>query len=272
MKQSIGYFDSLLGQRYFHVVAYSNKQYSIQAYWKDCKVLNKNIEVSHQMQDFLIEHGKLVTKTRYHNENGNEDFSVNGDRQPPYQYDLFAIELKKENLLVFGFPFKSIAKLLLEKIFEDNIILKRGHFLKPDLNRLIKQGNKKSEFTSSNFTTHFSGVELILTGETNISSVNLDGDKPLDSNLYRSVFLEKVEKDECLLDKCSLKCETLQDENGEVPKTKSIIHLDLFGNYKLYIHGSGKNIFTIPFLFNFLSKLKCLKETSINPIQRFKDE
>jgi len=272
MKQNNQYFDSLTGKRYFHVVGYQNSKYSMQTYWKDCKVLRKNVEVSYESSDFLIEHGNFITKYSYHNENGKEDFSINKDKTSPFKYDLFAIELKKEKLLIFVYPFKSIASLMLERASENNLLFNRGKFMKPNLNRLIKLANKEPEFSTANFMTHFAGVELVLTTETNISSVNLEGDKPLDSNLYKSVFLEKVENDLCLLDRCTLKCETQPDENSDVPKTKSIIHLDLFGNYKLYIHASGRNIFTIPFLFRTLSKNKSLIETSLNPIQKLIDE
>lgn len=272
MRQNDSYFDSFKGKRYFHFVAYSNQQYSIKSFWKDCKVLGKNIDVSHNSSDFTIEHGKLVTPIRFHDENGKEDYSITKDKEPPFEYDIFAIELKSEKLLIFGFPFRSMGRYLLDKIFENNLLLKRGHFKKPDLNLLIKHANKNPEFTIPNFTAHFSSVELILTSETNISSVNLDGDKPLQSNLYRNVFLKRVEKDKCLLDRCSLTCETFFDEAAEIPKTNSITHLDLFGNFKLYIHGTGKNTFTIPFLFNFLSKNMFLRDTSSNPIHKYKEK
>lgn len=272
MKDTISYFDSYSGQRYYHVVAYesNNNLYTLQSFWKDCGILKKENIISHDLENFVIEQGKLVTDIKYHF--GEEGFSLNDDDKAPYKYDLFAVRLKKQNLLIFGFPFKNIAREKLQKIIGQKKILEKGNFIKTDLNKLIKHSNKQTQFSNDSFITHFSGVELVLTAETNISSVNLDGDMPLESNLYRNVFLDKVENNECKLEKCSLKCETIEHKSNSIPKTKSNIHLDLFGNYKFYVHQSGKNIFTIPFLFEMLSKLKCLKTTLINPILRLENE
>lgn len=268
MKGTSNYFELVSGQRYYHVVAFevNSNLYSLQAFWRDCGVLKRNNIISNDMFNAVIEQGKLITEIRYHF--GDEDFSIDGNDKAPFQYDIFAINIKRFNILIFGFPFKAMARVFLEKMIDQKKILSKGNFVKPDLDKLIKQSNKGLHFSNDFFTTHFSGVELILTGETNISSVNLDGDRPLESNLYRNVFLQKVEDNECKLEKCSLKCETFDNESKNIPKSKSNIHLDLFGNYKLYVHGSGKNLFTIPFLFELLAKSKCLKPSLINPIEK----
>jgi len=265
------YFDLISSQRYYHLIAFKfETKYSTQNYWKDCGISSKkNNFPLHDNSEFRIEQERIVTNIPYYN--GERDYSVNGDGKEPYHYDLFVIELKKLNIFVFGFPFKFLAKTILKNLIDNKKLITKGSFVKPLLDKLIKL-NSNTDFVDTSFAYHFSGLELMLTGDTNITSVNLDGDRPLDSPLYKNVFKKLIEGDECKLEKCSLKCETLKDDSRSIPKTRGNIHLDLAGNYKLYIHGSGNNIFTIPFIFSVLKKTKCLDNTLINPINNLTDE
>ncbi|MET3980679.1 hypothetical protein ABIB62_003283 [Mucilaginibacter sp. UYP25] len=263
------YFNLISAQRYFHLVALNiTEQYSTVDYYKNFGNYqrSKNHTI-HQTKDFVIEHVRIITDTPYYG--GTKDYSVKNDGLAPFNYDLFTIELKPLNILILGFPFKFLAKDILENLIR-NKLLQHANFIKPDLTKLIKENND-SALMLNNFSSHFSGVELSLNGDTNISSVNLDGDRPLDSTVYKTFFYNLIQRDECSLEKCSLKNEILE-ETTDIPKTKSNIHLDLFGNYKLYIHGSGNNIFTIPSFFKALTEYQCIKTTLTNPIIRLKDE
>jgi hypothetical protein len=265
-------FNLLFAKRYFHLIAFkSDKNYSIQNFWKDCGIKADNDSESFNNSNFTIELRKTVSNIRFYN--SDEDFSVNKNGEAPYNYDILAIHLKEEDILVFGFPFKYLTKTIIDDLVLNKNLLKitKGSFLKADLNKLIKI-NQETAFSDETFSCYFSGIELNLPGDSNITSVNLDGDKPLDSILYKTVFKGLINKNECLIEKGSLRCETLANELNSIPKTGSNIHIDLFGNYKLYIHGTGKNIITIPFIFQLLNNYGCLETTLINPILRLKDE
>lgn len=271
MVKSKSFFSLLSAKRYYHLIAFkAEKDYSIKKFWDDCDVSNKSsVDSSYKIDEFEIELGKILSNLQFYN--GGEDYSVNSDGNPPFQYELFAIEIKQLRLFIFGFPFKSLAKTVIESLIVEKKLLNKGSFLRTNLNKLIKI-NHKTDFVNEMFSSYFSGVELTLTGDTNITSVNLDGDKPLESVLYKTVFLNKIIEDECKLEKCSLKFETTSNNNNDIPKTRSNVHIDLFGNYKLYVHGSGNNIFTIPYMFNLFNSYDCLEQTLINPINRLNDE
>jgi hypothetical protein len=268
MKNKQDFFDLISPQRYFHLVAFKFEAgYSTQAYWKDSQQTIVSV-TSYDTPDFKIEYAKIKSTETYFT--GIKDYSVNKDGKSPFNYDLFVIELKSENLFVFGFPFKGLAKTIVEHLLSKQF-LERGKFIKTDLNKLIRI-NHEASLSDEYFSAHFSGVQLKLTGDLNITSVNLDGDMPLDSMIYKTFFKEKIQEGnpECKLEKCSHKCGTILDSDT-IPKAKSNIHSDTFGNYRMYVHSGGNNIFTIPFFFNLLENVHCTVLTSSNPIERLNE-
>ncbi|WP_316849631.1 hypothetical protein [Pedobacter agri] len=267
MENKRNFFDLVSSQRYFHLIALKlNKRYTLSDYWNQCGLTDVTSKtLRYEDSNFCIEHRRIKTDISFYN--GEKDFSLNGDGNPPYSYDLFAIEMPSDSLIILGFPFKFLAKTILYDLIGKYNLLTKASFLKCDLNKLIKH-NTDYVYSSDKFNSYFSAVDLILTGDTNITSVALDGDKPLESILYRTFFHDRVHKDECMLERCAIKCELLKD----LPKTKSNVHMDITGNFKLYVHGSGNNIFTIPYLFSALNELDCLKQTITNPINKSIDE
>jgi hypothetical protein len=258
------YFNLVNPQRYFHLVAIkSENNYSLNSYWKDCGVEKQNVfKVETNFSNTLIEYAKYISSIPYHL--GDQDYSTNRDNSPPYNYDLFAIHNTELNIFIFGFPFKNLGKVILNGLIS-NGLTKKSNFIRPDLNELIKKISTITLDTDV-FSSEFSLLELILTGETNVSTVILDGDSPLKSSLYKDFFLPKINQDECKLERGSLQC-NLNVNEGDL-KTNANVHLDLFGNYKVYIHSSGKNIFTLPFLFQSLVKSSFVKYTTVNPLVR----
>ncbi|NLU92310.1 hypothetical protein [Chitinophaga sp. Ak27] len=265
MENKSVYFDLISGQRYFHLIALKvESDYSPDLFWKDSGFSSKRKKIrSHDFNEFTVDQSRIITETSYYN--GEIDYSINKNGEPPFQYDLFVIQLKKSGILVIGFPFKQLAKFIVKNLFESSIIKSKGSFAKATINKLIKI-NHENDFVYKLYSSHFSSIDLTLTGETNITSINLDGEQPLESWLYKKTFKDLIERDECKLEKCALRFTTYNADNSEIPKTKSIIHVDHYGNYKLYIHGNGNNIFTIPHMFNLLKKQRCLDYTFTNPI------
>lgn len=264
-------FNLVSAQRYYHLVAFkADSSYSIQSFWNECGIeKSKEGQITYDLPSFKIEYRKILSNIPYYN--GEKDYSVNSDGLPPFNYDMFALEIKDSQIFIFGFPFKLLAKAVLRNLIENNRLVSKGSFIKVDLNKLIKINSDKT-LTEGLFSTRFIGIELTITGDTKITSVVLDGDEPLKSTLYKETFSKLIIEDKCKVEKCSLKCETIKNDLVDIPKTKSNIHIDLFGNYKLYIHGTGNNIFTIPLIFNLLGNLDCLTSTLINPIKSLQDD
>jgi len=263
------YFDLDTFKRYFHLITFkSDKKYSAINFLQDIGATIKETSQFSIDFSFTIYQSEIISNVPYYN--GDKDYSLNKDGQPPYKYDLFAVHMFSMNMFVIAFPFKHLAKTSLNNLIETKKIMSKGSFVKCDINKLLIE-NSENDLSDENFTSYFSGLDLTLTGDEKLSSVNLDGDKPLQSNLYKQVFSKIVDSRKCHLERCSLQCRLInQVEN--IPKAKANIHVDLFGNYKMYVHGSGKNIFTIPYLFTLLSFKECLKLTLSNPIDRLQDE
>lgn len=264
------YFEFLTAQRYFHLVALKiNNEYSIESYWRDSGIGKKRRKYrSYDFPDYKIEQVRILSDIPYYF--GSLDYSVNGNNEAPYQYDLFVIELKKQGMLILGFPFKQLAKTVLSNLLDGPYPKLKSIFNRVDINKLIRT-NHDVDFIEQQFSAYFATIDLRLTGDSKITSVNLDGDRPMESDLYKNVFKGLVEQEFCKLDRCSLKLDTISDGEN-IPKTRSIIHVDKFGNYKLYVHGSGNNIFTIPFMFILFRKHKCIETTFNNPIDKLRDE
>lgn len=265
------YFELSAVRRYFHLIAFKpEKNYQALQFLKDINApIVKNVSY-HSEFKFNVIKAQIISQIPYFN--GEEDYSVSKDKKPPYAYDIFAIQMPHLDFFIVGFPFKGLAKYTLTNLINQNKLLSKGSFLKCDINKLLKENSKK-DLSYDNFLCYFSMLDLTITREEKISSVNLDGDKPLESHIYKSVFFKLITKDECLLNRCAVKCRIQNSFNG-IPKTQGNFHIDKFGNYKFYVHNMGKNLFTIPFLFELLSKSDkdYLKPTLINPIDRIKDE
>lgn len=256
----------LNGSRYYYMIAFQMQDYNINNYWKNLKINKSEIKEAFLL-NFQIQFANYFSDIRFHN--GEDNLYVeNSENSPPYKYELFAINLIDYKTLIVGFPFKSLARRLIE-ILTNKSDFKFNIFIKPNLNQLIKIQNNNIEFEDidKGFRANFSSLSLILTEETNISSVNLDGDRPTDSKLYKDVFLNKIENNQCMLEKCTLKCESFQDSKS----TKANIHLDTHGNIKTYLHGAGRNIISIPQLLDMFFNEDCITKTSLNPLNKLNE-
>jgi hypothetical protein len=259
-------------QRYFHLIVFKpdGKNYSLEEFWKDAKILVKNLDKKiYSSNELKIQVGKYVTDTPLYSD--GDGYSVIEGTTPPYHYDILAMEIKTLNSFVLGFPFKTLAKIVVSNLIDKSGIFSKGSFIKPNLDKLIRINNN-DDFSYNRYSSWCTDLTLNISSDENLSSINLDGDYPLDSALYKDVFLNLIKKKEATVDRCTLKFLTELDESGQIPITKSNIHADLFGNYKLYVHSSVKNIFTIPFLLDLLEIHDCGIPVKINPIPRIKEE
>ncbi len=270
MENIKAFFTLVSAQRYFYLIAFKvDNEYNTSSFWKDCGFsIDKKSISNYEVKDFKIEKQCIITPKAYHT--GDKNYSVNKYPDPPFNYDVFVLTLKKLKILIFGFPFKSLASIIMENLINRDLIAK-GNFVKADINKLIKI-NHNSDFINDSYSAHFVGLELTLTGDTDLSTVYLDGDSPLQSSLYKNVFLKLIDDNKSKLDNCTIKFETFTIKKEITPKSKANLHIDLFGNYKFYVHLNGNNLFTIPYLFDLLNEKDCLLSASQNPLKNLKDE
>ncbi|RNC86261.1 MAG: hypothetical protein ED556_08160 [Winogradskyella sp.] len=262
-------FNLINPQRYFHVVVFNNENDFFNK--RLLKILNFEVEFSYNDIDNVeINQLSIVSNLPFYR--GEKDFSVNSDGKAPFKYDSILINQKSLGISMLCLPFKLLAKVIVEKLINDHNVLAKNNFVKVDLNKLIKSNHNHTDYYTEDLTYFFSSINLTLKEESTLSSVKLDGDKPIDSSLYKEVFKNKINDGKCSLEKCVLKLNTSISENSNVPKTKAAVHIDTFGNYKLYVHTSGNNTVTLPLLFENLEQMGCLNYTPINPIKNLKEE
>lgn len=257
--------NSKFGERYYHVLGIEpvSGLYSSQSFWRDCpEVSRRGIEVI-DAELFSVEIGDFQSNFRYHS--GEDSYSNEGNDNPPFYYKVIVITNKLNNQIFLAFPFRAMAKNIITKLIEKKNLKQKCNFLTIDLDKLLRIGSEKSLLVNDFFSVNFASIELSLNGETRIKAIKIDGERPLDSELYKDVFLQKVMDRTCGLLKCILKCLVIEDHLG-IPRTRSHIHMDKFGNNRFYIHATGNNIFTVPILFEMLKKMKCLKSSNINPL------
>lgn len=264
-------FDFKTAGRYYHVIVFKfDTKYSLRSFWKDCKIEAKAFSSSvYEDDDIIVEKQSYISPIQYYF--GESDYSATRNSKPPYSYDLFAIQIKEQDIFIVGFPFKSLARDLVKTLIEEKRYKTKGSFLKPNIGKVLKDTNSET-FGKDFVSCSFCGLSLVLTGDKNITSINLGGDNPLESALYKKNFKKMIEDNISTPEYGIIKCELSGLENGELPNTRANIHLDNFGNFKLYLHSSGKNIFTLPFLMLTLKRLKCLIPTITNPLISLEDE
>jgi hypothetical protein len=250
-------------RRYYHLIAISTSENVLsKAFMKFWKIKEKN--------SFEYNNNTLITKYIILSDNiyyrGEVDYSYNKDNNPPFAFDIISIVDNKTNFQILCFPFKRLAKDIIISLVENNNLLVKSDFIKVNMNQLIHANDIQTDFIYKNSYFFFAGVYLTVSGDSYLTTVKLEGDKPLDSDLYKAYFKTKIKNNECKLEKCIIKCKSSTKINNEEYNTISTVHIDKFGNYKLYLNSTGSNILTIPALFGFLRQLKGLISTSNNPV------
>jgi len=182
------------------------------------------------------------------------------------------IEFPKIDIFILCLPFKRLTKDIIIDLESKYNILSNSNFLKVDMGKLIHADENHTDYYFNQNHFFFGGVYLTIAGDLFLSTVKLEGDKPLDSDIYKDYFKERIKNNECRLEKCILKCKTEVKEDDKTTKATASIHIDKFGNYKIYVHTKGKNLITIPAIFEFLASLDCLIETPNNPVYHIKNE
>lgn len=265
------FFDFKTAGRYFHVIVFKfDSKYSLRSFWRDCRVeVKTSVSSMYEDEEIIIEKQSFVSPIQYYF--GESDYSLLQNKAAPFSYDLFAIQIKGQDIFIVGFPFKSLARDVVKSLIVEKRYKTKGSFLKPNLGKVLKDTDSQN-FGNGIISCSFSWLSMVITGDTNITSINLGGDYPLESALYRKNFKRMIDENISTPENGIIRCELSGLSEGKLPNTRANIHLDNYGNFKLYLHASGKNIFTLPFLILTLKSLKCLTSTITNPLISLKDE
>lgn len=255
-------------KRYYYFVAFSiNNDISSEEVLKGfgIKRSGKSYE-QFSNKSFTIHKNTITSDIRYYYGVGDEEREV-----APFEYDVFGIVVNSLNAVIVGYPFKILASITIDKAIKTNKILQKGKFYKPILERYVKL-SENTVFRDEVFSSVISGIDLGFTDNgRKIGSMSLGGTDPMSTDIYTQTFSPLIATDNHPLRKCKFTCSLHINQVG-LPTSKAQIQADRFGNLRLYIHDTGRGLFTLPFLLQLLKREKCLLTTTINPISRSENE
>lgn len=257
--------DLSLTQRYFHFVALDFEARKLpDGFFRAARLSKKGDPITLPTGQ-TFQHLHVSSDHRY--DRGNFDRVSDETPGPPFLYDAVLVESRDKDIVCLGFPFRKLAVRVVNILVEDFNILSFSKFIKVDMQVLIDLFDAHTDFVEEESKNHYflAGVDLSLSGETYLSSVRLAGDKPLDSKLYKEYFKNRVKRKLSRLERCILKGEISYPEGATRPAVSSL-HVDKFGNYKLYVQSQARNLPTIGVIFDFLHKQKALVPTLNNPV------
>ncbi|MBK9672324.1 MAG: hypothetical protein IPO70_08720 [Bacteroidetes bacterium] len=253
--------DLLQTQKYYHFICLKGSKNSIKkSFWSSWNI--KESERIRINSDCSLYRYTLTSKYQYYK--GDIDNSLNKNRKPPFLFDIVLLDYSSIDVVIIGFPYKKMTIDLVTSLINDHKVLTNSNFIKINMDTLIHAYDKHTDIYHKENHMFLGGV-LTITGNSFLSTVRLIGDKPLDSEIYINYFKKNLLNKKSNLDKCILKCKTNININ-------SSIHIDKFGNYKLYVQSKGKSFLALPAIFEFLHSIDSFKETPNNPVFHILDE
>lgn len=271
-------YNMKLDQHYYHFVVLSNvRRFSLTDYWRHLGKVQTTKIPKKSYPDFEIEHRKL--KRDYPYAGGKLLRRISTSGHAPYFYDVFALRVKtkKDEYIVLAFPFAALARHSVDTLIAEPRVKKGVDYQKADIASLIKQG--RTGIRGGPFLAGVVGLQVISIGDPYLSSVTLGGDSPLKSALYEGFLRKPTEQGRKFFPEyCVLACELQWTHNisghsvGSNHTLRSRVRMDIFGNFKFYVHKGGENIVIIPYLLQVLDTMKCLGKVSINPLLRLSKE
>ncbi|MDR0605681.1 MAG: hypothetical protein LBG80_15395 [Bacteroidales bacterium] len=260
-------FDLKQTQRYYHLIALKGNQDIIKKKffndWQIKKIATYNVE-----GDYSISQMALTSNYQYYQ--GEADNSLNGNNSAPFVFDIIIIECTKIDIIILCLPFKKMTVDIITSLLSTYNILVNSYFIKTDLHKLIHANDDYTDLVYNQNHFFLGGVFFSIKGDSFLSTVKLVGDKPLDSDIYKEYFKENLSN--FGLEKSIVKCKVEANTDDRLVKLSSTFHIDKFGNYKFYIQSKGRNLLTIPAIFDFLYSINCLVEASNNPVIHLKKE
>lgn len=251
-------------QRYYHFVVLRGEAKRIRArFFADQKIHRGDLLKLSKM--CTVRSLRVTSDFQYYR--GNDDISVNGK----LVFDGVLFDHRGLDLIILGFPFKRLMNDMVRHLVTDYDIVAGGNFVNVNMGKLILANEGETELSMGTNQFFLAGVNLTVSGDSYLSTVKLEGDKPLDSELYRVYFKPRVHDKKSRLERCTMKCKVGPTPDLENARTVSSIHIDKFGNYKLYVHNQGRNLTSLPVIFEFLDSIDCLSETPYTPTEHIVD-
>jgi hypothetical protein len=253
-------FDLKQTQRYYHLVALRGTKDMIKTgFFRDWHIEETGTyEIKGKCSIF-----QMLMTSDYQYYQGDTDRSPNENGDGSFVFDLLIVECLENNMTVLCFPFKKMAIDLVTALLSTYNILADSRFIKVDLHKLLRANDESANLIYKQNCFLLSGISFSMTNSS-LSSVRLIGEHPLDSDIYKDYFKEKLNN--FGLEKSTVKCEVKTDFDDRSVKLTSTFHIDRFGNYKFYLQSKGQNLWTIPEIFDLLKYRECTLETLNNPL------
>ena len=197
---------------------------------------------------------------------GHEVFSKDNNGKKPYQYDIFLITRFVSGSLYHSifFPFNRLGRDIMTLLQNQAGILENSSYLGVNINSLVRAYERKLHYlkkesykSGSNakkkksrvqfkeeancIYTKINAVDIRLKGDSSVSSVNLSGDEPLTSPIYKKYLRSKLRRNVYTASSCVVSCKT-DRKNAEIEPMHGRIYFDLNGNYRLYMHHNASNV------------------------------
>jgi hypothetical protein len=249
-------------KRDYHIVAFrSNTSFFSSLFLENWKFGNRKVEFIDKIsvKGNFINHLRIESNKQYFSGDGEIDFYLDKNSQPPYIYDILLFEYPKTGIIVLCMPFKKLAVDIIDSLIKEYNILVTASFLKTDLSKLVASNNKYTDLTLD--SNHFTLRGIILKNKdatSTLSSLQLIGKKPIESPIYKNYLQQFISNETFGIKKVTVQCLS--------QKSKSSMLIDYLGNYKFFINEKGNNIKCIDSIFHLLNHLDCLLDTSKNPI------
>ena len=268
--------DILVDQRYFHLVLLrETRMYPLPDYWAHVGNTSRVLEESHAKQtSVILEHRRLESSVLYSRGSLVSSLSASNDGRPPYHYDLFAMKysVQTTTYLAFLYPFAALGRDLLNRLAAQHGLRDRCDFQKANLRSIVEAGEYVEQ--RGEWSATIVGLEVMDWGDTSLKSLRIEGEKPLESALYKHYLSGPIHDNKSILQHCSLRFEVFQPTDlltaafAKQRAARAVIHINKFGALKFYLHLNGQNLITIPYLVQRLHELDCLLRAPENPLNR----
>lgn len=257
-------------QRYYHFVALQGSRSVLRKEffekWKIREIKKERID-----KDCKLFHYSMSSKLPFYRGAVNNE---SGSGFKPNNNDLLVVEYSKLNIVLIGFPFRRMAIELINSLVSSYGVLSRSRFIKVDMFPLLEESHKHTDMLFEGNQYWLVGVFIDVFGSSYLSTVKLAGNKPLDSEIYKEYFKDKLLNDKTnhILNRSILKSKVDIGSEGDQQLIISTLHIDRFGNYKLFLQDGAKNLKSLHIMFYFLNHLNCLKATSNKPSDHIEND
>jgi hypothetical protein len=274
-------FEMITHQRYFNFIIFSvNRSFELQSFWDNINISSSG-KKNFSFSDFEIQYRRYQSNIAYSRGNLINEISLAKDGTPPYAYDIFAlkINIEKTDYLILAFPFVTMASDIINNFLQKLELDKISEFKKTNTLNLLRLEKEGIVCKNKNFPLKFVELQTQINGDPAISHIKLGGDNPLQSSLYLNYLKTEIVKKESpfIVDHCVFEGEVNLQFSEELKtltkrQLRTKIHTDNYGNYKLYVHIGGGNVFLLPYFLKQIYSLESLEKVTRNPLLNLKFE